>query len=44
VADRTYLAGLHQVGQCGEGLLDVGAGLGVVDLVEVDVGDTEASQ
>jgi hypothetical protein len=31
-------------GQGGEGFLDVGAGVGVVDLVEVDVVDAEAPQ
>ena len=36
-ADRADLAAADQVGQRGEGLLDVGVGIGAVQLVEVDV-------
>ena len=43
-ADRADLAAADQVGQCGEGLLDVGAGVGAVELVEVDVVGLQATQ
>ena len=43
-ADRADLAAADQVGQRGEGLLDVGAGIGAVKLVEVDVIGPQATQ
>ena len=42
--DRADLAAADQVGQRGEGLLDVGAGIGAVQLVEVDVVGPQATQ
>lgn len=36
-ADRPDLPGPHEVGERGEGLLDIGVRVGVVDLVKVDV-------
>ena len=43
-ADRADLAAADQVGQRGEGFLDVGAGIGAVKLVEVDVVGPQATQ
>jgi hypothetical protein len=44
VPDGPHLARAQQVGQRAQRLLDVGAGLGVVELVEVEVVDAEAAQ
>jgi hypothetical protein len=43
-ADRPHLAAADQVGQRGEGFLDVGVGIGAVQLVEVDVVGPQPSQ
>jgi hypothetical protein len=43
-ADRADLAAVDQVGQRGEGFLDVGAGIGAVKLVEIDVIGPQATQ
>ena len=38
------LPGAHQIGERAQGLVDVGVGLGTVDLVEVDVVGAQAAQ
>ena len=43
-ADRADLAAADQVGQRRESFLDVGAGIGAVKLVEVDVVGPQATQ
>src|SRR5580693_6815737 len=43
-ADRADLAAADQVGQRGKGFLDVGAGIGAVELVEIEVVGPQAAQ
>lgn len=43
-AERANLAGLDEVGQCGERLLDVRVGVGTVDLIDVDVVGLQPTQ